>query len=104
MFLQSNIMPARNKGLRSDSGFKERVLGVVRRISKGKTLSYKEVARRAGSPRAFRAVGNILNCYGGMHLGIPCHRVIRSDGTSGGYSWGERKKKALLMRERAIRR
>ncbi len=81
--------------------FKDRVLAVVRRIPEGKTMSSAEVARRAGSPRACRAVGNIMNKYGGMRHGIPCHRVIKSDGTPGGYAWGTKKKTALLKKEGA---
>ncbi|MDO8574336.1 MAG: MGMT family protein [bacterium] len=82
--------------------FTKKVLGVVRRIPKGKTLTYKEVARRAGSRKAFRAVGNILNRHGGIDKGIPCHRVVRSDGTVGGYAWGIKRKERLLRKEKAI--
>lgn len=82
---------------RSES-FSSRVFAVVSCIQKGETLSYKEVARRAGSPRAFRAVGNILNKN--FNPDIPCHRVVRSDGTPGGYNRGVARKKELLDRER----
>lgn len=82
--------------------FKERVFGVVKRIPRGKVLTYKEVASRAGRPRAWRAVGNILNHCGGMNSGIPCHRVVRSDGTIGGYRWGRPRKIKLLRKEKAI--
>ncbi|MBI3589221.1 MAG: MGMT family protein [Candidatus Liptonbacteria bacterium] len=82
--------------------FTEKVLAVVKRIPKGQVLTYKEVARRAGSKRAYRAVGNILNRCGGMRSGIPCHRVVRSDGTVGGYAWGTKKKEKLLRKEKAI--
>ena len=82
-----------------EAKFKDRVLAVVRKIPKGKTLSYQEVARRAGSARACRAVGNIMNRYGGMEHGIPCHRVIRADGTLGGYAHGAAKKREMLKRE-----
>lgn len=74
----------------------------MRRIPKGKTLTYKEVASRAGSPRAYRAVGSILNRRGGMKYGIPCHRVVKSDGTVGGYAHGTKKKTELLRKEGAI--
>ena len=57
---------------------------------------------RAGRPNAARAVGNILNRYGGMDVGVPCHRVIRSDGTPGGYAWGPKKKIAMLKKEKAL--
>jgi len=59
-----------------------------------------EVARRAGNPKAFRAVGNILNKN--YNPDIPCHRVIRSDGSVGGYNRGEEKKKEILKREATL--
>jgi len=80
--------------------FKDNVLKVVANISKGKTLSYKEVSCLAGSPRAYRAVGNILNKN--YDPKIPCHRVIRSNGQLGGYNRGVVKKKKLLKQEKAI--
>ncbi|MDP3784619.1 MAG: MGMT family protein [bacterium] len=79
------------------SSFREKVLEIVRKIPRGKTLTYKGVARRADSPRGYRGVGNILNKN--FDPKIPCHRVIRSDGTPGGYNRGARKKKLLLNRE-----
>ena len=85
--------------VKKHKSFTNRVLAVVSRIPKGKTLTYKEVARRAGSLRAYRAVGNILNKCGGMKHGIPCHRVVRSDGSAGGYRWGSKKKKNLIESE-----
>src|SRR5690242_9311335 len=84
------------------TSFAAKVLAVTARIPKGRTLTYQEVARRAGRPKAYRAVGNILNRYGGMDVGVPCHRVIRSDGTPGGYAWGTKKKAAILRKEKAI--
>lgn len=80
------------------SSFKERVLGVVTKIPKGKTLTYKQVAEKAGSPRAFRAVGNILKKN--YDKNIPCHRVVRSDGSLGGYNRGADLKKKLLKKEK----
>ena len=82
--------------------FGVRVYDVVRRIPKGKTLTYKEVAKRAGSPKAFRAVGNVLNKN--YDPKIPCHRVVRSDGTPGGYNRGAVRKVRILRREGAIDR
>ena len=79
--------------------FKEKVLEVVRRIPKGRIMSYKEVAVVAGSPRAYRAVGNIMNKN--RNPKVPCHRVIRSDGKAGGYALGSRKKTSLLKKEGA---
>lgn len=79
------------------ASFKEKVFAVVKKISRGQTLTYKEVASRAGSPRAYRAVGNILRTN--YDPAIPCHRVIRSDGTPGGYNRGKIKKQLLLKNE-----
>lgn len=82
------------------TSFKEKILNVVSNIPRGKTLTYAEVARRAGSPRAYRAVGNILNKNHDPK--IPCHRVVRSDGSLGGYNRGVKMKKEILRREGAI--
>jgi O-6-methylguanine DNA methyltransferase len=78
--------------------FADRVNNIVRKIPDGKTMSYKEVAKAAGNPRASRAVGNIMgkNC----DPKIPCHRVIRADGKPGGYAFGANKKKQLLNKEK----
>lgn len=82
------------------SNFTKRVQDIVRNIPKGKTLSYKEVATVAGSPGAARAVGTIMkNNYDPT---IPCHRVIKSDGSLGGYNrGGSEKKEKLLKAEQA---
>ncbi len=82
----------------STTTFTQKVFEVVKNIPKGKTLSYKEVAILAGSPKAYRAVGNILNKNYNPH--IPCHRVIRSNGTPGGYNRGEDIKVEILKREK----
>ncbi len=81
--------------------FKEKVLAVVAPIQCGKTMTYKDVARCAGNPRAARAVGAIMRANHDPH--VPCHRVIRSDGTWGGYNRGTREKTALLRREGALK-
>lgn len=80
------------------STFADRVRAVVARIPKGETMTYRQVAERAGSPRAFRAVGNVLNKN--YDPNIPCHRVIRSDGTTGGYNRGAERKREILQEER----
>ena len=67
------------------------------KIPKGKTLTYKEVGRRAGRPKAYRAVGNILSTN--YDPKIPCHRVVRSDGKPGGYNRGVEKKHKLLKKK-----
>lgn len=77
--------------------FKEKVLNIVKKIPKGKVLSYKEVAKKAGSPKAFRAVGSILSKN--YDSSIPCHRVIKSDGALGKYNRGDSNKKKLLKQE-----
>ncbi len=82
--------------------FKEKVLEVVSKIPRGKTMSYAEVAKAAGSPKAYRAVGNIMHNNPDPKR-VPCHRVIRSDGTIGGYASGTKKKIALLKKEGAIK-
>jgi methylated-DNA-[protein]-cysteine S-methyltransferase len=80
------------------SNFKQKVLETVRNIPKGKTLTYKQVAVKSGSPLACRAVGNILNKN--YDSKIPCHRVIRSDGEIGGYNKGTKLKWEKLKKER----
>lgn len=77
--------------------FTSRVFSVVKKIPKGRTLTYKQVAELSGRPRAFRAVGNILNKN--YDPTIPCHRVILSDGKPGGYNRGEEEKIKILKRE-----
>lgn len=77
--------------------FKQKVFEVVTSIPKGEVRTYKEVAQLAGSPRAFRAVGNILNTN--YDPKIPCHRVVRSDGKAGGYNRGESAKISILIKE-----
>ena len=84
----------------SQKTFSEKVYAVVAKIPRGTTLTYKEVARRAGSAQAYRAVGNILNKN--RDPKVPCHRVVRSDGDPGGFAWGRKKKIMMLKREGAI--
>jgi methylated-DNA-[protein]-cysteine S-methyltransferase len=83
--------------------FAERVHDVVRSIPKGKTMSYGEVAKYAGSPGASRAVGSIMKAN--YDKTVPCHRVIRSDGKVGEYNrGGSEKKMKLLFSEGAFKR
>lgn len=82
------------------TNFSQKVYRVVRKIPRGDILTYKEVAAKAGRPRAWRGVGNILNKN--FNTSIPCHRVIRSDGKPGGYNRGAAKKLAMLEKEEAI--
>ncbi len=77
--------------------FKAKIYKIVSKIPKGKVLTYKEVARLAGRPKAYRAVGNILNKN--HDPAVFCHRVIRSDGKFGGYNRGAARKIELLKKE-----
>lgn len=85
---------------KSQLSFTENVYAVVAKIPRGAVMTYGEVARRAGRPGAARAVGNIMHNNPDTKR-VPCHRVIRSDGTPGGYARGTKKKIALLRREGA---
>jgi len=80
--------------------FKERVLSVVSSIPRGKVLSYKQVALYAGSSGASRAVGTIMAAN--YDSQIPCHRVIQSDGSVGGYNRGVFKKIEKLNEEGVV--
>ena len=81
--------------------FSEKVRDIVRKIPKGKTMTYKQVATRTGNPNASRAVGMIMSKN--YDPKVPCHRVIRSDGGMGGYNrGGVKKKKEILRKEKAI--
>jgi methylated-DNA-[protein]-cysteine S-methyltransferase len=83
------------------SVFKEKVITIVTGIKKGKTMSYKEVAGRAGHPGAARAVGAIMRVN--KDKSVPCHRVIKSDGTLGGYNTiNGPSKQELLKKEGAL--
>jgi O-6-methylguanine DNA methyltransferase len=84
--------------------FSERVHRVVRGIPKGRVMSYSRVARDAGSPGAARAVGNLMrrnHCPGVGPGRTPCHRVVKADGSLGGFSGsgGPEGKRKLLERE-----
>lgn len=77
--------------------FAESVHDVVRQIPSGRTMSYGDVAKRAGYPGAARAVGTLLSKN--FDPSIPCHRVIRADGKLGHYNRGDDMKRELLARE-----
>ena len=80
--------------------FKRRVLAVVSGIPKGSVMAYGEVAARAGSPGAARAVGQIM--AKNIDPLIPCHRVVRSDGVIGHYNRGGIEKKKKLLRSEGV--
>jgi len=82
-------------------GFSERVLRATARIPYGGVSTYRDVAARAGNPRAMRAAGNALGSNP-LPIVVPCHRVVRTGGAIGNYGGGTEMKKALLTLEGAI--
>lgn len=81
--------------------FKERVQKIVKKIPKGTVLSYQEVAQKAGSPKAYRAVASIMSKN--FDISINCHRVIKSDGKVGKYNRGGMKEKIRKLLAEGIR-
>ena len=81
-------------------GFRRSVLEHLRRIPYGDTRSYAAVARAAGNPSAVRAAASACS-HNPLPLVVPCHRVVRSDGTAGEYLGGPEAKRALLAMEKA---
>ena len=82
------------------TAFQQRVWRALREIPVGETLSYADVARRIGNPKALRAVAGA--CAANRHaVAIPCHRVVKNDRSLSGYAWGVKRKRALLDREAA---
>jgi len=77
--------------------FSQKVYAVVSKIPRGKVFTYAQVAQKAGNPKAARAVGNILNKN--RDKKVFCHRVIRSDGSVGGFAFGNSKKIKILQSE-----
>jgi len=82
------------------TNFRQAVYSIVKKIPKGETLTYKQVAEKIGNPRACRAVGQALKKN--YSPDIPCHRVIKSDGKLGGYNRGVELKKKILNKEGAL--
>ena len=80
------------------TAFQERVWQVLREIPVGTTICYAELARRIGSPKAARAVAAACSANK-LAIAIPCHRVVRNDGSLSGYAWGVERKRVLLDRE-----
>ncbi len=79
--------------------FQRKVWQALREIPLGSTRSYAEVARQIGSPAAVRAVASAC-AANTIAVVIPCHRVVRSDGSLSGYRWGVKRKQALLQMEK----
>jgi AraC family transcriptional regulator of adaptative response/methylated-DNA-[protein]-cysteine methyltransferase len=80
------------------TAFQRRVWQALQEIPPGETVSYAEVARRIGSPKAMRAVASAC-AANHLAVAIPCHRVVRNDGSPSGYAWGVERKRILLDRE-----
>jgi len=78
--------------------FESNVYKAVKKIPKGKVRSYSWVAKMAGQPKAYRAAGNALN-KNPTPIVVPCHRVVKSDGTLGGFLKGPKEKMKLLRAE-----
>jgi methylated-DNA-[protein]-cysteine S-methyltransferase len=86
---------------RLSSGFRERVLHAIAAIPFGRTGTYRSVATAAGTPNAVRAAGSAC-ATNPIPIIVPCHRVVRSDGTMGRYGGGEAAKRLLLEHEHAL--
>ena len=113
--LVEDALPALKKGivefLRGDANlakvpvdirgtvFQRKVWDELRRIPRGETRTYAEIARAIGAPRAVRAVGSACGANP-VAVVIPCHRAVRTDGGLGGYAWGLKRKKKLLALEK----
>jgi AraC family transcriptional regulator, regulatory protein of adaptative response / methylated-DNA-[protein]-cysteine methyltransferase len=82
------------------TAFQRRVWQALQEIPVGQTVSYTEIAQRVGSPGAMRAVAGAC-AANHLAVAIPCHRVVRNDGSLSGYAWGVERKQALLTREAA---
>ncbi|CCT60879.1 bifunctional DNA-binding transcriptional regulator/O6-methylguanine-DNA methyltransferase Ada [Acetobacter pasteurianus] len=80
------------------TAFQQRVWQALRQIPAGETATYAEVAQRIGQPTATRAVAGAC-AANHIAVAIPCHRVIRNDGSLSGYRWGVDRKRSLLLRE-----
>ena len=84
--------------MRHGTPFQRRVWDALLAIPCGARVTYAALAQRIGMPNAARAVANAC-AANAIALGIPCHRVVRSDGTLSGYRWGVERKRALIERE-----
>jgi len=83
------------------ANFQQRVLNLVKKVPKGKVITYKEIAEKLNT-KAYRAVGNALR-HNDQTIIIPCHRVINSDGTIGGYKGIKNsKEKIRLLKKEGI--
>lgn len=85
---------------KNNQTFTEKVKSIVASIPKGQTMTYKEVAAAANNPKAARAVANIMAAN--YDPDVPCHRVIRTDGSLGGYNRGGVSVKARILEAEGV--
>lgn len=83
------------------TAFQQRVWRALNDIPVGKTESYSEIAKRIGSPTATRAVARAC-AANKLAVAIPCHRVVKNDGSLSGYRWGVERKRVLLLNEARV--
>ena len=83
------------------TNFQQKVWAALREIPPGTTTSYAEVAQRIGAPKSLRAVAGAC-AANVLAVAIPCHRVLRANGSLSGYRWGMERKRALLEREKQL--
>lgn len=100
-YFERRLVKFRSKVDPQGTEFQRRVWQELRKVRYGTTITYKELARRVGSPDAFRAVGR-ANGANPLPILIPCHRVVCSSDTIGGYSAGVKTKEFLLRLEGAL--
>ncbi|MEK6843759.1 MAG: MGMT family protein [Candidatus Micrarchaeota archaeon] len=79
--------------------FKSRVYSAARMVPIGKVSTYKQIAKKAGNELAARAVGTIMHHNDYRHSKVPCHRIIKSNGSVGGYASGDARKIQILRKE-----
>ena len=95
--IETIVLPMKLDG----TAFQQEVWQALLSIPYGQTLSYQEIANQIGRPKAVRAVANAI-AANPLHILIPCHRVIRTDGSLGGYQGGIHRKIQLLRLESQI--
>ncbi|WP_078719506.1 MULTISPECIES: methylated-DNA--[protein]-cysteine S-methyltransferase [unclassified Bartonella] len=83
------------------TAFQKKIWAVLCEVQCGETISYEELAKKIGMPKAYRAVAKAC-ASNQLALMIPCHRVVRKNGTISGYRWGTQRKQILLQRENNI--
>lgn len=106
-FVEEDIQVATQKTIKNmefylqGTEFQKKVWHALLKIPTGKTISYQDLARSIGKPKAVRAVANAVGANPVVYF-IPCHRVIRKNGELGGFSAGIMRKRALLKAEKVI--